>query len=171
MKLFGKDVTTQKVMDRVKERLSARGLLPPSEASGLEPSVEAPVDAFSFIVEAMAEHVDATRGLPIETHRDGLSGRAVVLAKQAFRRVGQLFINEALARQVAFNGQVLDGYSQLSAEVVRLREKVAELERVRAQPAPMAEPVPPAVTPRPPLSTKAVTKKPSTKKTSPRKKA
>jgi hypothetical protein len=72
---------------------------------------------------------------------------------------------------VAFNGQVLDGYSQLSAEVVRLREKVAALERVRAQPAPVAEPGPPAVTPRPPPLTKAVTKKPSTKKPSPRKKA
>ncbi|MCU0695009.1 MAG: hypothetical protein MUC96_00620 [Myxococcaceae bacterium] len=158
MKLFGKDVTTQKVMDRVKERLSARGLLPPSEAVGLDPSVEAPVDAFSFVVEAMAEHVDSTRGLPIETHRDGVAGRAVVLAKQAFRSIGQLFINEALARQVAFNGQVLDGYSQLSAEVVRLREKVAELERARLPPAP------PEPRPRPRAPKKPVTKKPPSRK-------
>jgi hypothetical protein len=157
MKLFGKDVTTAKVMARVKERLSSRGLLPPSEDAGLEPAVEAPVDAFSFIVEQMAEHVDATKGLPIETHRDGVSGRAVVLAKQAFRAVGQVFINEALARQVAFNGQVLDGYSQLTAEVVRLRAKVAELEQ-RAVVTPVVKPKPP------PLPRKAS----STKRLSPR---
>jgi hypothetical protein len=145
MKLFGKDVTAKKLLDVVKERLSSRGLLPPSEDSGLEPGVEAPVDAFAFAVEAMAENVDATRGLPIETHRDGLAGQAVVLAKQTFRKVGQLFINEALARQVVFNGHVLDGYSQLSAEVVRLRGRLAELEQAleaaqRARPAPSPKP-------------------------------
>lgn len=129
MRLFGKDVTAKKLLEVVKERLSSRGLLPPSEDAGLEQGVEAPVDAFAFAVEAMAENVDTTRGLPIETHRDGLAGQAVVLAKQTFRKVGQLFINEALARQVVFNGHVLDGYSQLSAEVVRLRSRVAELER------------------------------------------
>lgn len=128
MKLFGKDVTAKKLLDVVKERLSARGLLPPSEDAGLDHDVEAPVEAFAFAVESMSEHVDTTRGLPIETHRDGLQGRAVVLAKQTFRKVGQLFINEALARQVVFNGHVLDGYSQLSAEVMRLRSRVAELE-------------------------------------------
>ncbi|MBL8935401.1 MAG: hypothetical protein JNM69_12675 [Archangium sp.] len=128
MKLFGKNVTAKKLLDVVKERLSARGLLPPSEDAGLEHDVEAPVEAFAFAVESMSEHVDTTRGLPIETHRDGLQGRAVVLAKQTFRKVGQLFINEALARQVVFNGHVLDGYSQLSAEVMRLRSRVAELE-------------------------------------------
>lgn len=128
MKLFGKDVTTKKLLDVVKERLGARGLLPPSEDAGLDEGTEAPVEAFAFAVESMSEHVDATQGLPIETHRDGVAGQAVVLAKQAFRRVGQIFINEALARQVVFNGHLLDGYSQLTAEVVRLRSKVAALE-------------------------------------------
>ncbi len=144
MKLFGKDVTAKKLLDVVKERLSARGLLPPSEDAGLDHDVEAPVEAFAFAVESMTEHVDTTRGLPIETHRDGLQGRAVVLAKQTFRKVGQLFINEALARQVVFNGHVLDGYSQLSAEVMRLRARVAELESEleRAAKAPVLE-VPP----------------------------
>lgn len=141
MKLFGKDVTAKKLLDVVKERLSARGLLPPSEDAGLDHDVEAPVEAFAFAVESMTEHVDTTRGLPIETHRDGLQGRAVVLAKQTFRKVGQLFINEALARQVVFNGHVLDGYSQLSAEVMRLRARVAELESEleRAAKAPVLE--------------------------------
>ncbi|MBE2250556.1 MAG: hypothetical protein IAE78_13555 [Myxococcus sp.] len=128
MRLFGKDVTTQKLLEVAKERLGARGLLPPSEDSGLADGVEPPVDAFAFAIEAMAEHVDVTRGLPIETHRDGLAGQAVVLAKRAFRRVGQLFINEALARQVVFNGHALDGYATLGAEVAKLREQVAGLE-------------------------------------------
>lgn len=137
MKVFGKDVTAQKLLDVAKERLASRGLLPPSEqVEGVDEVIEAPVDAFAFAVETMAEHVDSTRGLPIETHRDGLQGRAVVLAKQLFRRAGQLFINEALSRQVVFNGQVLDGYAQLSAEVVRLRAKVATLEHQASQQTP-----------------------------------
>lgn len=165
MKLFGKDVTAKKLLDVVKERLSARGLLPPSEDAGLDRDVEAPVEAFAFAVESMSEHVDTTRGLPIETHRDGLSGRAVVMAKQTFRKVGQLFINEALARQVVFNGHVLDGYSQLSAEVMRLRSRVAELESeleraTTPAKAPVLE-VPSVKPPKPPA--------PKTKATKPRK--
>ncbi len=161
MKLFGKDVTAKKLLDVVKERLSARGLLPPSEDAGLDSDVEAPVEAFAFAVESMSEHVDTTRGLPIETHRDGLQGRAVVLAKQTFRKVGQLFINEALARQVVFNGHVLDGYSQLSAEVIRLRSRVAELESEleRAAKAPVLE-VPRVKPAKPPAPKPKATKPP-----------
>jgi hypothetical protein len=128
MKLFGRDVTAQKLMNVVKVRLEARGLSLPSEDVGLDEGVEPAVEPFAFAVDAMSQHVDATRGLPIETHRDGLQGRVVVLAKRAFRAAGQLFINEALARQVSFNGHVLDAYAQLSAEVLRLRTRVAELE-------------------------------------------
>lgn len=156
MKLFGKDVTTKKLLEVVKERLGARGLLPPSEDAGLDEGTEAPVEAFAFAVEAMSEHVDVTQGLPIETHRDGLPGQAVVLAKRAFRRVGQIFINEALGRQVVFNGHVLDGYSQLTAEVVRLRSKVVALEAQLAKV---------EATPKPPLlkAPKAVAKAPAPK--------
>lgn len=135
MKVLGKDVTAQKLLDVAKERLAARGLLPPSEAvDDGEMAVEPPVEPFAFAVEMMSQYVDSTVGLPIETHRAGFSGRAVVIAKQVFRKAGQLFINEALGRQVAFNGQVLDGYASLSAEVVRLRARIAELEAERAAP-------------------------------------
>lgn len=133
MKLFGKDVTTQKLLGLVKERLAARGLSMPSEDAGLGEVPEQAIDAFAFAIDAMGEHVDSTRGLPIETHRDGLGGRAVVLAKQLFRSAGQLFINEALARQVSFNGHVRDGFAQLSAEVLRLRDRVEELEAQLAE--------------------------------------
>ncbi len=159
MKLFGKDVTTRKLIEVVKDRLSARGLAMPSEDAGLEEGQEPPVDAFAFAIDAMGEHVDATRGLPIETHRDGLSGRAVVLAKQLFRSAGQLFINETLARQVSFNAHVRDGFAQLSAEVIRLRDRVGVLEEQLAEERARAK--------QPVLSTKAASpaapKKPAAK--------
>jgi hypothetical protein len=128
MKLLGKDITPSKVMAFVGERLAARGLSMPGEAElGME-GVEARVDPLTFNLHALEQNADATQGLPLETHRDGLAGRAVVIAKRLFRGVGQVFINEALGRQRVFNGHVRDSYAQLSAEVIRLRQRVAELE-------------------------------------------
>lgn len=129
MKLLGKDITPSKVMAFVGERLQARGLSTPPEEELGELGVEPRVDPLSFNLRALEANADATQGLPLETHRDGLSGRAVVLAKQLFRKAGQLFINEALGRQRVFNGHVRDSYAQLTAEVIRLRERVAELEK------------------------------------------
>ena len=145
MKLLGKDITPAKVMAFVEERLAARGLAVEQRADVTVEGVEARVDPLSFNLRALEENADATRGLPLETHRDGLGGRVVVLAKRVFRTAGQLFINEALGRQRVFNGHVRDSYAQLSAEVMRLRARVAELER-----APAAPPVEPARAPKPP---------------------
>ncbi len=163
MRLFGKDVTTEKVLALVKDRLEARGLLTPSEDAGLADQVEPRIDPFLFQVEVLTEHADATAGLPIETHRPGPQGQVVVLAKQVFRKLGQVFINEALARQTVFNGHVRDGYAQLAAEVTTLRQRVAELEAaaVAAQtpPAPAAQPLAekPPRAPRPkPVASKAL---------------
>jgi len=132
--------------------------------------VEARVDPLSFNVQALDENADATRGLPIETHRDGLSGRVVTIAKRVFRRAGQVFINEALGRQTVFNGHVRDSYAQLSAEVMRLRARVAELEAQQsapvpapkpvAAPKPIAAPKPPPPPPPPPAAAKPATSKP-----------
>lgn len=138
MKLLGKDISTDKVLRWVGERLAARGLAQAGAAGAEVGGVEARVDPLTFNLEALSRHADATRGLPLETHREGLAGRAVVLAKQAFRAGAQVFINEALGRQVVFNGYVRDSYAQLSAEVLRLREKVAELEGHAAPPPPSA---------------------------------
>ncbi len=130
MRLMGRDISTQNVLAAVSERLLSRGLSGLPDAGEVTPEgIEARVDPLSFYVSALGDHADATRALPIETHRDGLSGRAVVLAKTAFRRVGQIFINEALARQVVFNGHARDSYAQLSAEVVTLRKRIAQLEQ------------------------------------------
>ncbi len=127
MKLMGKDLDAAHLLSFVQDRLAARGLSPSSgsaPAGGVEPRV----DPLSFNLDALSEHADATRGLPIESHRDGVSGRLVVAAKQAFRAAGQVFINEALGRQSVFNGHVRDSYAQLSSEVLRLRARLAELE-------------------------------------------
>ncbi len=132
MKLMGKDVTATKLMEVVTERLAARGLGPTEVAPWREGEVEARVDPLSFNLQALEENADATRGLPLETHRAGPGGRAVLVAKRAFRALGQVFINEALGRQTVFNGHVRDSYAQLSAEVLRLRARIAELEAARA---------------------------------------
>ena len=136
MRLLGRDITPSKVMAFVGERLAARGLATPlDEALGTD-GAEARVDPLTFNLHALESNADVTVGLPLETHRDGLAGRVVVLAKRLFRSTGQLFINETLGRQRVFNGHVRDSYAQLSAEVIRLRQRVAELENVKEVPAP-----------------------------------
>ena len=147
MKLLGKDITPAKVMAFVGERLQARGLALPSEDGLSESGVEARVDPLSFNVQSLEANADATQGLPLETHRDGLSGRAVVLAKRLFRKAGQIFINEALGRQRVFNGHVRDSYAQMSAEMMRLRRRVDELEKEAAA---VAAPVPVIAKPKKP---------------------
>ncbi|HZI02595.1 MAG TPA: hypothetical protein VEZ71_01155, partial [Archangium sp.] len=113
---------------------------------GVEPRVE----PLSFNLQALEEHADATRALPLHTHRGG-AGQLVLVAKWAFRKTCQVFINEALSRQRVFNGHVRDSYAQLSAEVIRLR---AEVETLRAaQAASQAQPPPPAETPARPRRT------------------
>jgi hypothetical protein len=135
MKLMGKDVDAAAVLSFVQDRLAARGLSPTQPGEVPVNGVEPRVDPLSFNLDALSEHADATRGLPIESHRDGVSGRLVVAAKQAFRAAGQIFINEALGRQSVFNGHVRDSYAQLSSEVLRLRARLAELE-AKLEPAP-----------------------------------
>ena len=127
MRLLGKDISTAKVLAHLEARLRARGLSEqhssPIDLSGAEPRV----DPAAFYLEAMAEHADATRALPLETHRTGM-GRAVLLAKWTFRRTCQVFINETLGRQRLFNGHVRDAYAQLSADVNALKAQLAELQ-------------------------------------------
>lgn len=135
MKLLGKDIRGDELLDLVEERLRARGLLPTEEIEESEPGdgVQAPVDPLTFNLAALEEHADSTKPLPLHTHRGG-AGQLVLLAKWAFRKSCQVLINEALARQRLFNGHVRDSYAQLSAEVIRLRKEVEELKAVAAPP-------------------------------------
>ncbi len=136
MKLYGKDFDGAALLRKLEARLKERGLAP----SQLTPAGGAPlaerVDPVAFNLEMLEEHADATRALPLETHRSGL-GRAVLFAKWTFRKTCQVFINEALGRQRLFNGHVRDSYAQLTAEVTRLR---AEVESLRALQKPPAKP-------------------------------
>lgn len=128
MKLLGKDISGEKLVSELMSRLQSRGLQDPADGPIRFDGLEARVDPMAFNLEALSEHADPTRPLPLETHRAGL-GRAVLLAKWVFRAGGQLFINEALSRQKRFNGHVRDSYAQLSAEVIRLRERLDALEK------------------------------------------
>ncbi|AKQ64665.1 Glutamate synthase [NADPH] large chain [Myxococcus hansupus] len=129
MKLLGRDIPARELIARIEERLRTRGL-PTSEEVDVPPEgVEPRVEPLTFNLHALEENADATRALPLHTHRGGV-GQAVLLAKWAFRKSCQVFINETLGRQRVFNGHVRDAYAQLSAEVIRLRR---EVETLRAQ--------------------------------------
>lgn len=128
MKILGREINGEKLVGELEARLRARGLLPTAgEVASRPEGSPHRVDPLAYNLAKLDEHADSTRGMPLHTHRSGL-GRAVLLAKWAFRKTGQIFINEALARQRVFNGHVRDSYAQLSAEVIRMRE---ELTRIR----------------------------------------
>jgi hypothetical protein len=135
MKLLGRDIPARELIARIEERLRVRGL-PTSEAADVpEEGVEPRVDPLSFNLQALEEHTDPARPLPLHTHRGGV-GQLVVVAKWAFRKTCQVLINETLARQRVFNGHVRDSYAQLSAEVLRLRREVEELKAAKEPAAP-----------------------------------
>lgn len=162
MRLLGKDITPAKVLGAIGEQLRARGLTPPGDDALELDEVESAVEPLTFNLDALSEHADATRALPMETHRDGLAGRAVTLAKRAFRQAGQVFINEALGRQVVFNGHVRDSYAQLSAEVLRLRHELSSLhEQLEAL---KNAPPPPPVVAKAPSKPQPTVKKPARRK-------
>jgi hypothetical protein len=129
MKLLGKDISGRELVQMIERRLRARGLLPEAGEGPPSNGVEPKVDPLSFNLYALEEHADPTRPMPLETHRGGLAGGAVLLAKWAFRKSCQVFINEAFARQRAFNGHVRDSYAQLSAEVMKLRSELEHFGR------------------------------------------
>ena len=57
--------------------------------------------------------MDSRYAGPVTSHRGGLSGLALVLAKQAFRLAFQPFINETLRKQVEFNESILDALATI----------------------------------------------------------
>lgn len=146
MKLLGRDIPARELIARIEDRLRTRGLSSSEPVQGPPSGVEPRVDPLSFNLQSLEEHADPTRPLPPHTHRGG-AGQLVLVAKWAFRRTCQVFINETLGRQRTFNGHVRDSYAQLAAEVLRLRAEVEALRAAQASSQTPAE-TPPAAAPK-----------------------
>ena len=131
MKLLGKDISAGALAKAIEERLNARGLSEPERPIQLE-GPEARVDPASFFLNGVEANCDPREWMPLHTHRAG-AGRAVLLAKWAFRRVAGPLVSDALARQAVFNGHVRDGFLQMFTELQQLRRQVAELEAGQAR--------------------------------------
>src|SRR5262249_16299285 len=127
MRLLGNAFRESELLQRLEERLRARGLWHEPEKQMSPVAVEPRVDPLSFNLAALEEHADPTRPLPLQTHR-GRPGAAGPPPKWAFRTTWQVLINETLPRQRLFNGHVRDSYAQLSAEVLRLRAQLDKLQ-------------------------------------------
>ncbi|MDY7230474.1 hypothetical protein [Hyalangium rubrum] len=138
MKLLGRDIPARELIARIEERLRVRGLPTSEPADVPEEGVEPRVDPLSFHLQAMEEHADPTRPLPLHTHRGGV-GQLVLVAKWAFRKTAQVLINETLGRQRVFNGHVRQSYAELSAEVLRLRREVEQLKSAQGSASPPPE--------------------------------
>jgi hypothetical protein len=133
MKLLGKDISPAALAKAIEDRLNARGLAEPTQpidVTGPEPRV----DPAAFFLNGIEANADPTEWLPLHTHRGGL-GRAVLLAKWAFRRAAGPLVADALSRQRLFNGHVRDATMQLYAELRELRAEVERLQTERRKPA------------------------------------
>ena len=127
IEFIGKDFSPQALVQQIATRLRQRGLsLTDGPARIDAESASATPEFFKYQLHALEENADTTRGVPLETHRSG-AGRLAMYAKWTFRKCCQAFINEALSRQVIFNGHVRDGISQLLTEVSALRTEVEAL--------------------------------------------
>lgn len=135
MRVTSTDIDTTALMRTIAGRLRSRGLQHefPNAGDGEVPAAsgsaepEARVDPLRFSLEALEAHADSARPLPLETHRAGLAGAAVVAGKRLFRRLAQPLVAESLGRQRLFNDRTLDAYAHLAAELERLRSEVAGL--------------------------------------------
>lgn len=137
MRLLGRDIRGNELLELLEDRLRARGLLPLPEEPPLpgEDGAEAPLDPLSFNLGALEEHADPTRPLPLAPLH-GVVGQVGMLARWALRKALQPLVTETLARQRVFNGHVRDSYAQLSAEVLRLRRELETLKAAGAPPPP-----------------------------------
>ena len=136
MKLLGKDIRADALLEKLEARLRQRGLAEspsPIELDGVEPRV----DPAAFYLSALETHADPTVPLPLHTHRGGV-GRGVLLAKQVFRKVARVAIVDTLARQRLFNGYTRDALLEVFGDLKELRGRLEALER----PAPPSAPRP-----------------------------
>ncbi len=118
----------------------------------LEAAAQPPAPApWPALLQEARGKMDSRHAEPATSHRGGLTGAALVLAKRAFRLTFQPFINEVLRKQVEFNESILDALATLhdvqreqaraqAAWRKELERRLASLEAAGAR----TEPVKPA---------------------------
>ncbi|WP_426753015.1 hypothetical protein [Myxococcus sp. Y35] len=80
----------------------------------LEAAARRPTPApWPALLQEARGKMDSRYAEPATSHRGGLPGTALVLAKRAFRLAFQPFINEVLRKQVEFNESILDALATL----------------------------------------------------------
>ncbi|MCP3145238.1 hypothetical protein [Pyxidicoccus xibeiensis] len=80
----------------------------------LEAAARPPTPApWPALLQEARGKMDSRYAEPATSHRGGVAGPALVLAKRAFRLVFQPFINEALRKQVEFNESILDALATI----------------------------------------------------------
>jgi hypothetical protein len=120
MKLLGRNVDGTRLVQEVRERLSARGIREDAPDAPLED--EASVDPLAYLVQVLEDNADPAQPPPATSKARGV--------RHLVRSAARGLLEELFGRQRAFNIQVRDLAAQLSAEVVSLRRRVNELERL-----------------------------------------
>ena len=131
MKLLGKDISGKALAEKLEARLKTRGLAEPERPISFD-GVVPRVEPSAFYLQALETHADPTVPLPLHTHRAGI-GRAVLVAKWAFRKVSHLAVVDMLGRQRVFNGYVRDAFLEAFTELQSLRARLDALDVERAK--------------------------------------
>ena len=119
MKLLGRNVNGKRLVEEMRARLTARGILEDTPDAPL--TDEAPVEPYAFLVQGLEENADPAQAPP--------SARPPGQVRGLVRFAARGLLEELFGRQHSFNVHVRDLAAQLSAEVLALRARVAELER------------------------------------------
>jgi hypothetical protein len=128
LQVANSEIDTERLMQDIERELNIK--LETGEISSAE--VEKVKNAELIVAEGdtgdvprslayMMQNKETYRGLPGRTHR-GLVGRLAIVIKKTFRKIFQLFINEMLAPQVAFNDYLVD-------YLYNAQDRLAALER------------------------------------------
>ena len=130
IKLRGLDIDLDSLGSEVERRAGTGPDEPPQRAdpTAVEAPAtnEPPASIVQVLLRSLAEDADVAQGFPPQSHR--ALGGAVVAAKVGFRKALQPLINEAFAKQKAFNRRLLDTLAALHSENQRLEARVRQLE-------------------------------------------
>ena len=97
------------------------------EEAAVALQVDPDAESMERLATYLREHWDA-KVCDISTHRAGLSGRLVVGLKRLMHRLTRPYLNVALARQTAFNNQLVMLQSLLVSQLTALRLRAEQSE-------------------------------------------